>query len=70
VLLALAHGTVLSHWTAARLWQVHDSRTDRAIHILVRGTGGRGPAGVCVHHTTHLPRNDARVHRGLRVTSS
>ena len=37
--------------------------------MLLPGTGGHGTAGVCVHHTTHLPRTDVRVRRGLPVTS-
>lgn len=66
-LLSIRNGAVLSHHSAAALWQIGPA--DRQIQVLVRGGSGGRRAGVKVHRTALLDARDTHVRDGLPVTS-
>jgi hypothetical protein len=55
--LAVGRGAVLSHETAAEVWNITDARSD-VIHISVPRAAGSftPPPGVTVHYSARLPR--------------
>lgn len=67
-LLALRDGAVLSHHSAARLWNLRTG-PDGLIHVTVAGHSARGLTGVRVHSTRILTPRDVRIRNGLPVTS-
>lgn len=61
-------GTVLSHFTAAALWNLMSSRS--VIHISVPGRTGRLRLGdVVAHRPRSLPADEVEDHDGLPVTT-
>jgi predicted transcriptional regulator of viral defense system len=65
-LLATGPNAVLSHRTAAVLWNLLTPRPADPIHITLRNANRRTRRGVTIHHATTL---DIRSHHGLRLTS-
>lgn len=70
-LLAVRDGGLLSHHTAAILWNLTapDPVTDGVIHVTVHGSPGGKPDGVLVHRSKLLTTRDLRVRHGLPITS-
>src|SRR5438105_7082954 len=69
-LLACGPGAVLSHGSAALLWElISEDRGDRLIHVTVPGRHSSGPERVFVHRTARLHSTATRVHKGVPVTS-
>ncbi len=67
--LALGDGAVLSHVTAAALWQLRPSAASR-IHVTVPTIGGRGRRpGIIVHRCRALRPEDVTRVDGIPVTS-
>lgn len=67
--LALGEGAVLSHISAAALWVIRHSSSDR-IHVTVPGGGGRERRrGIVVHRSLTLGRPDVDRHNAIPVTS-
>jgi len=69
-LLVCRQQTVLSHATAAALWQIMP-KPKRAVHVTVlpsRQADSR--EGISVHRSRSLTRADIRRHRGLPLTSA
>jgi very-short-patch-repair endonuclease len=67
-LLACDEGAVLSHLSAAILWElISEDRGDRLIHVTA--SGWARPPGVVVHRTSRLPGSAVRIHKHLPVTS-
>jgi very-short-patch-repair endonuclease len=68
-LLACGEGAVLSHHSAAVLWQLRPG-TARPVHVTIEGHRGcPAPSGVRVHRSTAIVDADIRIHHGLPVTS-
>jgi very-short-patch-repair endonuclease len=67
-LLACRPGTVLSHLSAASLWNLTPER-DGPIEVTIAGRGTANPRGVKVHRTRRLHRTEVRIRKGLPVTS-
>lgn len=67
--LRVGHGGVLSHETAAEVWEITDARSD-VIHVSVPRTAGRLPAseGIRLHYSSRLPRARASDVAGPPVT--
>jgi very-short-patch-repair endonuclease len=67
--LAAGDGAVLSHHSAATLWQLRPG-TARPVHVTIR-YGRQGPRldGVIVHRSRILTPADVMIHRGLPVTT-
>jgi predicted transcriptional regulator of viral defense system len=60
---------VLSHRSAAALWQIHTPRDDQIhLSVPVRLTGR--PAGVVVHRRTTLTPEDTTRHESIPVTTA
>ena len=69
-LLACPEGAVLSHVSAAFLWQLRaDPGTDEPVDVTVQTESRVCLAGIRCHRTRILDRRDVRIHRGLPVTS-
>jgi hypothetical protein len=67
--LACGPGAVLSHLTAAALWELRPERPGR-IHVTVPSRAGRrGPAVVALHRPRRFPADDVTVHLGIPVTT-
>jgi very-short-patch-repair endonuclease len=67
-LLACGGGAILSHRTAAALWQIHPA--DPTAPVAVLSTQREGPRpGIAMHHTLLLGANDVQVLHGLPITS-
>jgi very-short-patch-repair endonuclease len=67
--LACGEGALLSHHCAVTLWKLRPGIA-RPIHVTIaRDSPGRKLAGVTIHRSSTLVAADARVHRGLPVTS-
>lgn len=66
--LACGPGAVLSHLSAAVLWELLRAIAG-PVHVLRTGTHRRGPAGVRLHRAVELRPADVRVLRGVPVTS-
>jgi very-short-patch-repair endonuclease len=68
-LLACGEGAVLSHHSAATLWQLRPG-TARPVHVtIVARRGCPTPSGVKVHRSSAIVAADVRIHHGLPVTS-
>ena len=67
--LACGPGAVLSHLSAAALWELRPETTQR-VHVTVRSRAGRvGPAAVVLHRPRRFPaEDDVTVHHGIPVT--
>jgi very-short-patch-repair endonuclease len=68
-LLACGEGAVLSHRSAAVLWELLRPQTG-PIDVTVIGRQTGRPEGAKIHRTVGLDRPDRRVHKGLPVTSA
>jgi very-short-patch-repair endonuclease len=70
-LLACREGAVLSHHSAAVVWEVwpSDKQSDGHAHITVPGGPAGRQTGIHGHRSRRLTRKDVRRHRGLPVTS-
>jgi Protein of unknown function (DUF559) len=66
--LALGHHAVLSHISAAALWNLL-AVPSSAIEVLVETCGPRRRKGIKVHETLHLPARDRTTRDGIPVTS-
>jgi very-short-patch-repair endonuclease len=68
--LACGAGAVLSHLSAAILWElISEDRGDGQIHTTVKGRHCGCPTGVVVHRTARLNPSAIRIHKQLPVTS-
>lgn len=65
---ACGHGAVLSHFSAAVLWEMVEW-DDRRPEVTVRDTTPRVHPGVLVHRTRYLEPRDRRRRKGIPVTS-
>lgn len=65
---ACGPGAVLSHFSAAVLWDLIEW-DQRAPEVLVLGTTSRRHAGIRVHRTATLDPEDIRQRQGIPVTS-
>jgi hypothetical protein len=60
---------VLSHLSAAALWELR-ADTARRVHVTVPSRAGRrGPAVVALHRPRRFPADDVAVHLGIPVTT-
>jgi len=66
--LACGRGAVLSHQTAADLWNIRPSASP-AIHVIVPTTAGRKQPSIRVHRTRSLPAEDVANVDGIPVTT-
>ena len=66
--LAVGHGAVLSHGSAAAVWGMLPFQASAPVDIAVEGSR-RSRAGIRVHRTRDLPAADVRRHRGFPLTS-
>jgi Protein of unknown function (DUF559)/Transcriptional regulator, AbiEi antitoxin len=67
--LAAGPGAVLSHASAAALWEIRPSAAAR-IDVSVRSNGGRGKRpGLRIHRTPTLRDDEITQHHGIRVTT-
>ena len=64
--LRVGHGGVLSHQTAAEVWEITDERS-AVIHVSVPRSAGRLPAsdGIRLHYSSRLPRAEFRSAIGM-----
>lgn len=62
-----ATGTVLSHRSAAALWEIEEA--DELTHVTVLRNGSSARRGVVVHRVRRLDEADRRRRYGLAVTS-
>lgn len=62
-----ATGTVLSHRSAAALWEIEEG--DELAHVTVLRNGSSARSGVVVHRVRQLDEADRRRRYGLAVTS-
>ncbi len=68
-LLAVGKRGVLSHRTAAALWELCDPPSDGVVDVSVIATSARPRDGVRIHLISPLDAKDRRERSGLRVTS-
>ena len=66
--LALGPGAVLSHRSAAALWQLRPSAS-ATTDVTVAAAGRRSRKLIRVHCTTHLPDDDVDTFDAIPVTS-
>lgn len=66
--LACGPGAVLSHQTAAALWNIRPSSSP-ALHVTVPTLAGRRRPGIRIHRTRSLPSHDVGRQDGIAVTS-
>jgi predicted transcriptional regulator of viral defense system len=67
--LAAGPGAVLSHASAAALWELRPTSATR-IDVSVRSTAGRGKRpGLRIHRTARLGDDEITEHHGIRVTT-
>jgi very-short-patch-repair endonuclease/predicted transcriptional regulator of viral defense system len=67
--LACGKGAVLSHHSAAALWDLRRVGSG-AIHVTVPGDAGRKPrAGIRLHRSTTLTQRDVTTQEGIPVTT-
>jgi predicted transcriptional regulator of viral defense system len=67
--LAAGPGAVLSHASAAALWEIRPTAAAR-IDVSVRGAGGRGKRrGLRIHRTPTLRDDEITQHHAIRVTT-
>ena len=68
-ILAAGPGAVLSHASAAALWEIRPTSATR-IDVSVRSAAGRGKRpGLRIHRTPTLQADEITKHQGLRVTT-
>ena len=67
-ILACRPRALLSHGTAARLWNLPTPKSDE-IHVTVVGRHRRSLDGVRVHYLTHLLPHELRRHAGIPIAS-
>lgn len=67
-LLAAGPGSVLSHHTAAVLWEIRP-RDDGPINVVVPPSRGTRTPGIRIHRSGSLTPRDVRIRKGLPVTS-
>lgn len=67
--MACGSGSLLSHRSAAHLWELH-AYDGRLIEVTTTRVGVRSPAGVRLRRTTRLPVDDVARRDGLPVTSA
>jgi very-short-patch-repair endonuclease len=68
-LLALGHGTVLSHRSAAELWELLRPR-GRIVHVTVPDSGGRAQrSGLRIHRSPSLTDSATTIRNGMAVTT-
>jgi len=61
-------GAVVSHFSAAALWEMVDW-DERHLEVTVEDTTPRVHAGIRAHRTRFLEAKDVRQHRGIPITS-
>jgi REase_MTES_1575/Transcriptional regulator, AbiEi antitoxin len=66
--LACGRGAVLSHGSAAALWELRPA-AGTGIDVTVPGTGRRRRPGVTIHRARGLSAEELDVHRGIPVTT-
>jgi predicted transcriptional regulator of viral defense system len=67
--LAAGPGAVLSHASAAALWEIRPTSATR-IDVSVRSAGGRAKRrGLRIHRTPTLRTDEITAHQGIRVTT-
>lgn len=66
--LATGTGSASGLSSAAELWRLLAAAPGPP-HVVRAGPRRRGPAGIVVHHATHLPPTETAVHRGIPVTT-
>jgi very-short-patch-repair endonuclease len=66
--LACGHNALLSHQSAAELWEIRECRPG-SIEVTLRGAGKRQSRGLTVHRRIVLSSADRRARRGIPVTS-
>jgi predicted transcriptional regulator of viral defense system len=67
--LAAEPGAVLSHASAAALWEIRPTSATR-IDVSVRSAGGRAKRrGLRIHRTPTLRTDEITAHQGIRVTT-
>ncbi len=66
--LACGDGAVLRRATACELWRMLSAHPGPS-EVLVHGPRRRGPAGIALARTSHLPAEEVTVHRGIPVTT-
>lgn len=66
--LACGPHAILSHLSAARLWEMRTPRGDDTVHVTL-AAGRRAPPGITTHRTRRITRADVTVHRGVPVTT-
>lgn len=67
-LLACGQDAVVSHRSAAGLWEIASAR-DREVEVTVARRNCRGRDGIRVHRVAELDHQDRRTKRGIAVTS-
>jgi very-short-patch-repair endonuclease len=67
-LLACGEGALLSHRSAAAIWNLHPGDPNRPVDVVVTRKKG-SQRGITIHHTTCLEPVDVRMRHGLPVTS-
>ena len=68
--LACGPTAVLSHRSAAEIWELLDERSGYVIQVTVPGHGIEGPSGIYVHRTAALSRWERDEVDGIPVTSA
>ena len=66
--LAAGPGAVLSHASAAALWEIRPTNATR-IDVTVRTKRGRGRRGLRIHRTSTLQADEVTDHQGIPVTT-
>jgi Transcriptional regulator, AbiEi antitoxin/Protein of unknown function (DUF559) len=67
-LLAVGDGALLSHRSAAALWDICDD-DPTAVHVTLPRRAFRAPPGIAVHSRTSLRQHDASERSGIRCTA-
>ena len=65
--LACGDGAVLSHASAAALWEIRP--TDGVVHVTVPTAGGRHRPALCVHRDPRLAADEVTTRHGIPVTT-
>jgi very-short-patch-repair endonuclease len=68
-LLSVRDQAVLSHHSAAALWEIGPADSRGQVHILLEGGWAGRRRGVRIHRTAVLDARDIRIRHGLPVTS-
>jgi very-short-patch-repair endonuclease len=67
-LLAFGEGAVISHRTAAELWELCPPAGGN-VHVTIVGRNAGSRPDICLHRVTELPRSEVACAQGLAVTS-